>query len=264
MIYPVYRSRDRVGGRHETKQGKSCPCLLLVLLVLLSFFLALFLVLPFSCMFVSSLLPLLCFFLVGEDEEAHDADEDVLEGGVVVEDDGDHADVPEGADGASEDVVSLEPELSRGVEASVVDAVVVALRQELDGAVNLFVDLHDAVDDGDLAVLDLEDDDLADSDGVVLVVQKKNVAALEGRFHGPAQHYDDGALGLGEEHQPLPDHQRREHDHRQIQTLVHQQPLVLPQLLQLADLRLDHLHRLSRSFGRSLEGRKFPTNNPRV
>ena len=38
------------------------------------------------------------------------------------------------------------------------------------------------------AVLDLEDDHLADADRIGLVVEEQDVAALEGRFHAAAKY----------------------------------------------------------------------------
>ena len=42
------------------------------------------------------------------------------------------------------------------------------------------------------AVLDLEDDDLAHSYRVRLVVEEQDVAALKRRLHAAAEHHDDG------------------------------------------------------------------------
>ena len=82
--------------------------------------------------------------------------------------------------GASEDVLSCEPELAGRVEAPVVDAVVVALGQQLDLTVGFLVHFHHAVHDGNVAVFDLEHYHLAHADRVVLVVEKQNVAAPAG------------------------------------------------------------------------------------
>ena len=43
-----------------------------------------------------------------------------------------------------------------------------------------------------LAVLNLEDDDLAHPDRVRLVVEEQDVAALKRRLHAARQHHDDG------------------------------------------------------------------------
>ena len=56
-----------------------------------------------------------------------------------------------------------EPVLPRRVEASVVDGVVVALRQELDAAVLLLVQLQDSVHDRNVAAFDLQKISLANS-----------------------------------------------------------------------------------------------------
>lgn len=73
--------------------------------------------------------------------------------------------------------------------------------------------------DGDVAVLDLEDHDLAYANGVILVIEEENVSALEGRLHGPRQHHHHGRLALSDEHKPLPDHERAEDDHCQVESL---------------------------------------------
>ena len=41
------------------------------------------------------------------------------------------------------------------------------------------------------AVLDLEDDDLPDTDRVRLIVEEQDVAALKRRLHAAAEHHDD-------------------------------------------------------------------------
>ena len=47
-----------------------------------------------------------------------------------------------------------------------------------------------------LAVLDLEDDDLAHPDRVRLIVEEQDVAALKRRLHAARQHHDDRRLAL--------------------------------------------------------------------
>lgn len=42
---------------------------------------------------------------------------------------------------------------------------------------------EDAMDDGDVSVFDLEHHNLSYTDGCVLVVEKQDVASLEGRLH---------------------------------------------------------------------------------
>lgn len=46
------------------------------------------------------------------------------------------------------------------------------------------------------------------------------------------EHNDHRGLRQGDEHESLPDHQGREDDHGQVQTLERQVALVFPQLLQ--------------------------------
>lgn len=72
------------------------------------------------------------------------------------------------------------------------------------------------------------------------VVQVQDIAALEGRLHAAAEHHDDGRLALRVDHEPLPDHERREHHHGQVQALVGQLPLVGPEPLDLVHLLLHH------------------------
>jgi hypothetical protein len=62
-------------------------------------------------------------------------------------------------------------------------------------------------------VFDLEHHHFADADGVVLVVQKQNVAALKRGLHGPGEHHHHGRLALGDEHEPFPNHERRKNNH---------------------------------------------------
>ena len=73
-----------------------------------------------------------------------------------------------------------------------------------------------------LAVLNLEDDDLAHPDRVRLIVEEQDVAALKRRLHAAAQHHDDRRLALSQKHEPFPDHQGRKDDHREVEALVQQ------------------------------------------
>merc|ERR1711862_1020431 len=95
---------------------------------------------------------------------------DTLELWILVHDDGDDTDVWQEPPRPSNHVLAAEPVLAGGVEAPVVDGVVVALGQELDGAVLLLVELKHAVHDGDVAALNLKDNDFSHSDVFVLVV----------------------------------------------------------------------------------------------
>eukprot|EP00981_Chlorochromonas_danica_P009256 scaffold2582_cov162-Ochromonas_danica.AAC.25 len=187
---------------------------------------------------------------VREHKETHDAYENVLEDWIVIQDDSDHAQVAQGPPRAAQDVFPLQPKLSRRVEAAVVHAIVVALRQHLNLSVHLLVNLHHAVHDRDVSVLDLEDDDFASADWVVVVGQEENVSALKGRLHGPTssqesrrvqamfiqiaeedllpQHDDDWRFRFRHHHQPLPDHQRGEDDHGEVEDLKDKLSLILP------------------------------------
>eukprot|EP00964_Phaeocystis_antarctica_P157648 scaffold127944_cov72-Phaeocystis_antarctica.AAC.9 len=102
--------------------------------------------------------------------------------------------------------------------------------------------LDDAVHDRNLPIGHLEDHD--------------DVASVEGRLHAPTaseprrgsawapcvsapwiwrsgwqwavgapEHHDHGTIALGDDHQALPDHEGRAHDHRQVEHLVRQLPL---------------------------------------
>ena len=95
-----------------------------------------------------------------EDVDAQAEEDDALELGVLVHDDGDDSDVGEEASGAAHDVFAAQPELAGRVQAPVVHAIVVALGQELDGAVLLFVELQHSVDDGDVASLHLTETEI--------------------------------------------------------------------------------------------------------
>jgi hypothetical protein len=86
--------------------------------------------------------------------------------------------------------------------------------------------------DRDVAVLDLKYDDLADVDRIRLVVQEENVAALKRGLHAAAEHNDDRTLAASHHDQRLPDHQRGEDDHGEVQDLVEQAPLLLRQRAQ--------------------------------
>lgn len=102
----------------------------------------------------------------------------VLQVRVLVHVDRDHADVRQEAPGPAHDVLLGEPQLAGRVQAPVVHRVVVALGQELDRAVGLFVQLDDPVDDRNVAALDLEHDDLADAHRFLLVRQKQQVTTV--------------------------------------------------------------------------------------
>ena len=78
------------------------------------------------------------------------------------------------------------------------------------------------------AVLDLEDDDLADPDRVRLIVEEQDVAALKRRLHAAAEHDYHGRFALRQEHQTFPDHQRAEDDHGEVEALVQQEALIFP------------------------------------
>ena len=66
----------------------------------------------------------------------------------------------------------------------------------------------------------LENDNLSDANVLLLVVgQEEEVSAMEGRLHRPAEDDDDGRFRAGDDHQPLPDHQRRRNDHSEAQGL---------------------------------------------
>ena len=73
-----------------------------------------------------------------------------------------------------------------------------------------------------LAVLNLEDDDLAHPDRIGLVVEEQDVAALKRRLHAAAKYDYYGRLALRQEHQSFPDHQGRKDDHREVEALVQQ------------------------------------------
>ena len=47
-----------------------------------------------------------------------------------------------------------------------------------------------------LAVLNLEDDDLAHPDRVRLIIEEQDVAALKRRLHAARQHHDDGRFAF--------------------------------------------------------------------
>ena len=79
-----------------------------------------------------------------------------------------------------------------------------------------------------LAVLNLEDDDLAHPDRVRLIIEEQDVAALKRWLHAAAKYDYYGRLALRQEHQTFPDHQSRKDDHREVEALVQKQPFVLP------------------------------------
>ena len=81
----------------------------------------------------------------------------VLELGVLVHDDCDDADIGQEAPGPAHHVLLGEPVLPGGIQATIIHAIVVALRQKLDGSVLFFVKFEDAMYDGNVATLDLED-----------------------------------------------------------------------------------------------------------
>ena len=91
-----------------------------------------------------------------EDVEAEASEDGVLELGVLVHDDGHDADVGEEAPRPPHHVLLGEPVLAGRVQSAVVHGVVVALREELDGAVLLLVQLQHSVHDRDVPALDLK------------------------------------------------------------------------------------------------------------
>jgi hypothetical protein len=66
------------------------------------------------------------------------------------------------------------------------------------------------MDDWYISIFDLEDDNVASSDGHVLIVEEEYVPALEGWFHRSREDDDDGGFGLCHEHQLEEEKRRRE------------------------------------------------------
>jgi hypothetical protein len=82
---------------------------------------------------------------------------------VVVHDNRDHADVRQVPPRPTDDVLLIEPLLSRVVKATVVHLVVVSLGQQIDVTIVLLVHLEHAVNNRDVAPSQLEDDNVPNS-----------------------------------------------------------------------------------------------------
>ena len=67
--------------------------------------------------------------------------------------------------GTAYHMLSIDPALTGRIQPSIIDLVVVALREHVDLAALLLVHLDHAVHDRDLAVSHLEDDDVARTEG---------------------------------------------------------------------------------------------------
>lgn len=77
---------------------------------------------------------------------------------------------------------------------------------------------------------------------ILLVVEKQDVTPLKRGLHGTRQHHHNWTLAVSEEHQELPDHQRRQNHHAQVQRLEQQLPLVGPEVPQRLHLLPHSLH----------------------
>ncbi len=59
-------------------------------------------------------------------------DENVFEHWIVVEDDGDHAQIPQSALGAAQNVLSLQPQLTRCIQSTIIHTIVITFCEYFD------------------------------------------------------------------------------------------------------------------------------------
>lgn len=64
------------------------------------------------------------------------------------------------------------------------------------------------MDNGNVAALDLEHNDISISQRIIKQRQTKNIAAIKTGLHTTTQNDNDGGLGLCADHQPFPHHER--------------------------------------------------------
>jgi len=168
-------------------------------------------------------------FSVNENEEAEAGQDSVFEFGIIVHQNSHDAHVRDETTRTPDHVLLGQPKLTRRVQSTIVDGVVVSLGQELERTVFFLVDLDDSMDDGDFSAFDLEDDDLADSDGFLAMIgEEKQIASMESRLHGSRQHHHDRRLASRHHHQSLPYHECGGHDHSKVENLIVQLSLIHP------------------------------------
>ena len=119
-----------------------------------------------------SLLPLSLLLLACDNEQSHEADEEVFQHRVIVEEDGDHAQVRAVRHGLAHYLLSGQPHLPRRIQVSIIDVVVVTFRKIVH--LNLShssaiasierassVPPKHSVHDGDVAACNLKHNDVA-------------------------------------------------------------------------------------------------------
>jgi len=168
-------------------------------------------------------------FSVNEDEEAETSEDGVFEFGIIVHQNCHDADVRDEATRPTNHVLLCEPKLARRIQSTIINGVVVSLREELEGAILFLVYLDHSMDDGDFSAFDFEDDDFSDSDGFLAMIgEEKEIAAMKRRLHRSRQHHHDRRLATRHHHQSLPYHERRGDDHSEIENLIIQLSFIHP------------------------------------
>jgi hypothetical protein len=183
-----------------------------------------------------------CLFSMKKNIDGQDTENRVLEVGIFVHKNCDHADVREETAGTSDDVFFRKPQLTGCVKASIVDGVVVTLCKEFHGSVrpkmreaasytnadpaknakySLFMQLNDSVNNWNVSSFNFKHNDFTNANRLFGIVGKEQqVTSVESRFHRSAQHDYDGRFASGHDHQALPDHESRRDDHTEAQDLV--------------------------------------------
>lgn len=161
-------------------------------------------------------------FPVQQNVEGQDAQDRVLQIRVLVHEDRDHADIWQEALCPAYNVLFREPHLSRSIQSSIVDGIVISLGQELDcRVVRLLVHLDDSMHNGNVSAFHLEHHNLANSHWLLPVVcEQQQVATMKRRLHATTEHDHNWGLAARDHHQTLPDHQGRGDNHAEAKDLV--------------------------------------------
>jgi hypothetical protein len=123
-----------------------------------------------------------------------------FQGRIIIENDRDHAEVSQHPCGSTwetdrrdetmgiggsltEDVTALEPSLPRSVQTDVVHTICISFGEDLHLPILLLMDPQYTMDDGDISIFNFEDDDLSNSDWIIVVGEEEDVATLESWHH---------------------------------------------------------------------------------
>ena len=119
----------------------------------------------------------------------------------------------------ADDHIVCEIQLLVLVEATIVNRVVVTLCKQLQIALLVSLLRHDAMNDWDALTWELVDNDIAVDDWRVFS-QQKDVATLHTRLHRAREYDNDRTLSPECQLHHIPHHDRRRHNHCELEDLI--------------------------------------------